>query len=244
MESHVALISGGARGIGAAQAEAFLAEGAAVVLGDVLEEEAAQTAERLGDRCLAVGLDVTDEQQWQAAVERCEEAFGRLTTLVNNAGVVHFSSIEETSAADFRRVLDINLTGAFLGISASAPAIRRAGGGCIINISSTAGLAGYPDLSAYVASKWGMRGLTKSAALELARDGIRVNSIHPGPIHTPMTAGMDEATIAANQPIPRFGTPEEVARMARFVAAEATFTTGAEFLIDGGSITGLLPRSG
>jgi 3alpha(or 20beta)-hydroxysteroid dehydrogenase len=137
----------------------------------------------------------------------------------------------------------VNLTGTFLGIHAVTPSLRRAGGGSIVNISSTAGLAGYPGLGAYVASKWGVRGLTKTAALELARENIRVNSVHPAPIATAMTAGMNEQFVTGRQPIPRFGTPEEVARMVLFIVAEATYSTGSEFVVDGGLVTGMLPRA-
>jgi 3alpha(or 20beta)-hydroxysteroid dehydrogenase len=228
--------------MGAAEARLFAAEGARVLIGDVLDAENAATAAEIGPACRAVHLDVTSEQDWAAAVASAEQAFGPVSILVNNAGIVEPSPIEQTSADAFRRVLDVNLTGTFLGIHAVTPSLRRAGGGSIINISSTAGLAGYSHLSSYVASKWGVRGLTKVAALELARDNIRVNSVHPAPIETPMTAGMDEASVTGRQPIPRFGTAQEVARMVLFIAAEATYSTGSEFVVDGGLVTGLLPR--
>ncbi len=228
--------------MGAAEAQLFADEGARVVSGDVLDAENDDTAARIGPACRAVHLDVTSEHDWAAAVASAEAAFGPISILVNNAGVVEPSPIEQTSADAFRRVVDVNLTGTFLGIQAVTPSLRRAGGGSIINISSTAGLAGYSHLSSYVASKWGVRGLTKVAALELAREGIRVNSVHPAPIETPMTAGMDEAAVTGRQPIPRFGTAQEVARMVLFIAAEATYSTGSEFVVDGGLVTGLLPR--
>jgi 3alpha(or 20beta)-hydroxysteroid dehydrogenase len=242
LEGQVALISGGARGMGAAEAALFVENGARVVIGDVLDADNEATADRLGDHCLAVHLDVTSEHDWAEAVAATESRFGPISVLVNNAGIVEPSPIEQTSPEAFRRVLDVNLTGTFLGIHAVTPSLRRAGGGSIINISSTAGLAGYSFLSSYVASKWGVRGLTKVAALELARDNIRVNSVHPAPIDTAMTAGMDEAAVTGRQPIPRFGTPDEVARMVLFIAAEATYSTGSEFVVDGGLVTGLLPR--
>lgn len=242
LEGQVALISGGARGMGAAEAALFVEHGARVVIGDVLDADNEATADRLGDRCLAVHLDVTSEHDWAEAVAATESRFGPISVLVNNAGIVEASPIEQTSPEGFRRVLDVNLTGTFLGIHAVTPSLRRAGGGSIINISSTAGLAGYSFLSSYVASKWGVRGLTKVAALELARDNIRVNSVHPAPIDTAMTAGMDEAAVTGRQPIPRFGTPDEVARMVLFIATEATYSTGSEFVVDGGLVTGLLPR--
>jgi 3alpha(or 20beta)-hydroxysteroid dehydrogenase len=242
LDGQVALISGGARGMGAAEAALFVAEGARVVIGDVLDEENSATAAVLGSSCRAVHLDVTSEQDWAAAVSAAEETFGPISILVNNAGIVEPAPIEATTAESFQRVLDVNLLGTFLGIKSTIPSLRRAGGGSIVNISSTAGLAGYGFLSSYVASKWGVRGLTKVAALELARENIRVNSVHPAPIDTPMTAGMDEATVTGRQPIARFGTADEVARMVLFVASGATYSTGSEFVVDGGLVTGMLPR--
>lgn len=229
--------------MGAAEARLFAAEGASVVVGDVLDAENASTADAIGSACRAVHLDVTNEHDWHGAVAAAEKAYGPVSILVNNAGVAEMSPIEQTTAEEFRRVLDINLTGTFLGTKAAIPSLRRAGGGAIVNISSTAGLAGYGFLSSYVASKWGVRGLTKVAALELARENIRVNSVHPAPIDTPMTAQWDEAAITGNQPIPRFGTADEVARMVLFIVADATYSTGSEFVVDGGLTTGMLPRT-
>ena len=242
LDGQVALISGGARGMGAAEAALFVADGARVVIRDVLDDENEATAAELGEASRAVHLDVTSEDDWRTAVESTEAWFGPITVLVNNAGVADATPVEQTSAESFRRVVDINLTGTFLGMKAAIPSLRRAGGGSIVNISSTAGLAGYPFLSAYAASKWGVRGLTKVAALELARENIRVNSVHPAPIDTPMTAQWDEDRITGNQPIARFGTPDEVARMVRFIVSEATYSTGSEFVVDGGLTTGMLPR--
>jgi 3alpha(or 20beta)-hydroxysteroid dehydrogenase len=243
LDGQVALISGGARGMGAAEARLFVAEGARVVIGDVLDDENESTARDLGKACRAVRLDVVSEDDWRRAVDAAEEAFGPVTILVNNAGIAETAPIEQTTAETFRHVVDVNLTGTFLGIKAAIPSLRRAGGGSIINISSTAGLAGYAFLSSYVSSKWGVRGLTKVAALELARENIRVNSVHPAPIDTPMTAQWDEERVTGNQPIARFGTPDEVARMVLFIAAEATYSTGSEFVVDGGLVTGMLPRN-
>lgn len=242
LDGHVALISGGARGMGAAEAALFVAEGATVVVGDVLDDDNAATARRLGEACRAVHLDVTREDDWRAALEEAESAFGPVSLLINNAGVADAAPLEQMTADAFRRVVDINLTGTFLGMKTAIPSLRRAGGGSIVNISSTAGLAGYSFLSAYAASKWGVRGLTKVAALELARENIRVNSVHPAPIDTPMTAHWDERQITGNQPIPRYGTADEVARMVLFICAEATYSTGSEFVVDGGLTTGMLPR--
>lgn len=236
----VTIVTGGARGIGAAVARRFVAGGARVVVADVLDEEARALAAELGDRAVSVHLDVTDTGGWRAAVTAAENAFGPVTVLVNNAGIVVWGSIEQVPPEEFRRVLEVNLYGAWLGIRATVPSMRRAGGGCVVNISSTAGLMGYANLGGYVASKWGLRGLTKTAALELARDGIRVCSVHPGPIRTPMVAGLDESTVA-DQPIPRFGEPDEVARMVEFVVTGATYSTGSEFVVDGGVATGTVP---
>lgn len=236
-DGKVALISGGARGMGASHARGLVAEGARVVIGDVLEEDGTKLAAELGDAVRFVALDVTKDDDWQAAVAAAEEAFGPVGLLINNAGVVGFGAIDEMDTAEFKRVIDINLLGVFLGMKYAVPSLRKAGGGCIVNVSSTAGMMGYTHLGPYVASKWGVRGLTKTAAMELGQDGIRVVSIHPGPIRTPMTQGMgDEMT--ATQPIARYGEPEEVTKLVMFLAADATYSTGSEFLIDGGAVLG------
>ena len=194
-------------------------------------------AAALGDKAVYHHLDVTREADWRAAVKAATKAFGGLNALFNNAGIVDFASVEACSPETFRELIDINLTGVFLGLHVCAPALREAGGGIIVNTSSTAGLQGYGGLAAYVASKWGVRGLTKAAALDLADGGIRVVSVHPGPITTPMTEGMGNEVVAT-QPLPRFGEAKEVARMVRFLMTEATFSTGSEFVIDGGAVTG------
>ena len=233
-----ALVTGAARGIGAAVAAALAGDGNPVVLTDVLDEDGADTAKRLGEHAAYRHLDVTDERAWASVVARVQEEFGPIGVLVNNAGIVDFGTVESHSVASFRRILDVNLMGALFGIRAVAPAMRASGGGVIVNMSSTAGMTGYGGVSGYVASKWALRGLTKTAAIDLAPDGIRVCSVHPGPIHTPMTAGMDEPSIVAGQLIPRFGEPEEVADTVHFIVTRATFTTGAEYLVDGGTLAG------
>jgi 3alpha(or 20beta)-hydroxysteroid dehydrogenase len=240
LAGQVAIVTGGARGIGAAVATACVAEGARVIVADVLDSEGKELADALGDAARYLHLDVADSESWRRAVAEAEEAFGPVSVLVNNAGVVEFASIEASSDATFRRVLDIDLVGAFFGMRETLPSMRRAGGGVVVNVSSTAGLTGYAGIAGYVAAKWGLRGLTKAAALEFAPDRIRVCSVHPGPIRTPMTASMGEEGVAG-QPIERYGEPEEVARMVVFIAAEATFSTGSEFVVDGGATAGTVP---
>lgn len=231
------LITGGARGIGAATARLLAAEGAKVMITDVLDEEGKALAEELGANAAYCRLEVTNSDEWRGVIDEAERQFGSVNALFNNAGVVSFSTVSDCTPEEFKRTTDINLYGVFLGIHFTAPAIRRAGGGTILNTSSTAGLQGYGGLAAYVASKWGVRGLSKAAALDLAADGIRVMSLHPGPIRTPMTEQLADET-AQSQPIPRFGEPDEVARMARFLFCEATYSTGSEFIVDGGAVTG------
>lgn len=236
-DNTVALISGGARGMGASHTKALIGEGARVVIGDILDDEGKLLADELGEYCTFVHLDVTDDNQWKGAVETAERVYGPVNLLVNNAGIVAYGPCDVMTPEEFRRVIDINLTGTFLGMHNAVPSMRRSGGGAIINISSTAGMMGYAGISAYAASKWGVRGMTKSAAMELGKDGIRVVSVHPGPIRTPMTQDLgDELT--ATQPIARFGEPEEVTKMVLFLAADATYSTGSEFVVDGGALLG------
>jgi 3alpha(or 20beta)-hydroxysteroid dehydrogenase len=245
-ENRTVIVTGGARGMGASHARGFIAEGANVVVADVVEQEGQTLADQLGDRAIFSRLDVTSEADWAATVTAAETAFGPVAVLVNNAGIVHFAPIADTTPADWSRVLDINLTGTYLGIRALASSMRKAGGGAIVNISSGAGMSGAFGLGAYVASKWGVRGLTKTAALELARDKIRVNSIHPGATRTTMAAQPDvEALMAASVrglAIPRIAEAEELTRLVLFVASdEASFSTGSEFIADGGALLGPVP---
>lgn len=231
------VVTGGARGIGAAVAHTLAKAGAGIVVADLLAHEGNTVAEAIGSQAIFRHLDVTDEHEWRRVLDDAEASFGPLAVLVNNAGILDFGGVESESPAQFRHVLDVNLVGAWLGMHLAAPRLRAAGDGVIVNVSSTAGLIGYSGIAGYVASKWGLRGLTKAAALELGKDGVRVCSVHPGPIHTPMTASMDPS-VAAGQPLPRFGEPEEVAAMVGFVVTEATFSTGSEFVLDGGATAG------
>ncbi|PAZ09769.1 3-alpha-hydroxysteroid dehydrogenase [Streptomyces sp. SA15] len=240
LSEQVAIVTGGAGGIGAAVARLLAGEGAAVVVADIRDAEGAEVAAELGGRCRYLRLDVSSEDGWRRAVGETERELGAVSVLVNNAGIMEWGSMEEQSLESFRRVIEVNLLGAWLGMRAVAPSLRRAGGGVIVNMSSLAGLTAYAGVGAYVAGKWGLRGLTKTAALELAPDRVRVCSVHPGAIRTRMTAGFDESYVSG-QPVPRFGEPEEVARMVLFVVADATFSTGSEFVLDGGILAGPAP---
>jgi 3alpha(or 20beta)-hydroxysteroid dehydrogenase len=238
LDGSVALVSGGARGQGESHVRGLLEEGAKVVFGDVLEEEGRALEAELGEGCAFVKLDVTEEDGWATAIDLAESRFGTVDVLVNNAGIVEFKTVAETSAADFRRVVDVNLTGEFLGMKAVIPGMTAAGKGVIVNLSSAAGMQGYPACASYVASKWAVRGLTKAAALELGRSGIRVVSVHPGPIRTPMIAGFTDEQAYGDQAIDRVADPSEVTRMILFLVADATYSTGSEFLVDGGMALG------
>jgi 3alpha(or 20beta)-hydroxysteroid dehydrogenase len=237
LDGKVALISGGARGIGAAIARRFLDEGASVVVGDVLDDDGAHLLAQLGDGARYVHLDVTRPADWDAAVNEAVTSFGSLSVLVNNAGIVNFGRIDDYLHEEWTRIIEVNLTGVFNGIKAASPDLAKTGTASIINVSSIAGLRGYENLAGYTASKFGVRGLTKAAALDLGRDGIRVNSVHPGVIQTPMTEGMTFDT--GHVPLHRIGQPTEVADLAVYLAGEeSSFVTGAEFVIDGGETAG------
>jgi 3alpha(or 20beta)-hydroxysteroid dehydrogenase len=215
--------------MGAAHARALVAEGGKVVIGDILDDEGKALADELGESARYVHLDVTDPEQWEAAVNVAVDAFGKLTALVNNAAIVALGQIGKFDMAKWQKVIDVNLTGTFLGMKA-------AGGGSIINVSSIEGLRGAPMVHPYVASKWAVRGLAKSAAIELGPKNIRVNSIHPGFIRTPMTKHFPDDMVTA--PLRRPGKSEEVSPFVVFlVSDESSFATGAEFIMDGGLVT-------
>jgi 3alpha(or 20beta)-hydroxysteroid dehydrogenase len=247
-----AIITGAARGMGAVTAELFIANGANVVIGDILETEGKALAEKLGSNARFVKLDVTSEADWQNAVSTAE-SMGPLNVLVNNAGILVFKAIKDQTAAEYLNVLNINLVGCYNGIRAVIEPMKKAGVGSIINISSIDGLQAKNSLSAYASSKWGMRGLTKAAAGELGHHNIRVNTVHPGGINTAMgnSDQLDDKSVNVfykNHPLPRVGMPIEVARMSLFLATdEASYSTGSEFIVDGGWNGGLtlefLPKS-
>ena len=244
LENKVALISGGARGIGAAVTKIFASEGAKIVIGDILEEEGRRTAEEVnaaGGECYFVRLDVTSETDWAQAASEATTRFGKLDILVNNAGVSARGNVEETSEAVWSRTMDINVKGAFLGTKQAIPLMRSVGGGSIINISSGAGIAPQPNTSgAYAASKGAVRIFTKSAAIQYAQENIRCNSVHPGPIETDMLLGTrpesDELDVMMGRvPLGRFGRAEEIANGVIYLASdESSFVTGSELVIDGG----------
>jgi 3alpha(or 20beta)-hydroxysteroid dehydrogenase len=235
VDGKVVLISGGAQGMGAAHAKMLVDEGAKVVIGDILDDKGEALAAELGHAVRYVHLDVTQADQWEAAVNTAVEAFGLLNVLVNNAGVVALGKIGKFDMAKWQKVIDVNLTGTFLGMQAVVEQMKAAGGGSIINVSSIEGLRGSVMVHPYVASKWAVRGLAKSAALELGKDNIRVNSVHPGFIRTPMTKHFPDDMVTA--PLGRPGKSEEVSTFVVFLASdESSFATGAEFVVDGGLI--------
>jgi 3alpha(or 20beta)-hydroxysteroid dehydrogenase len=246
LDGKVAIITGAARGQGEAEARLFVEEGARVVMGDILDEEGQKVASELGDAAVFLHMDVREEADWQAAVTAAER-FGPLNVLVNNAAVTHFAAIGDTTLEDYNRVVAINQVGTFLGIRSVIEPMKAAGGGSIINVSSIDGLQAKNSLIAYVSSKWAIRGMTKVAALELGRHGIRVNSLHPGGIDTPMGNPMGRDDIDQfyqDHAIPRCGVPMDIARMALFMASdECSYSTGSEFVADGGWNAGqILPN--
>ena len=244
LQGKVAIITGGARGMGEATSRRFVAEGAKVAICDVLDDRGAALAAELGENARFCHLDVTDEDNWQAVIAEVEAAFGGIDVLVNNAGILMFKSILETTKADYERVLGVNLVGEFLGVRSVAPGMIARGRGSIVNISSVDGMKGANSLVAYASSKWGVRGLTKVAAMELGHKGIRVNSVHPGGVDTVMSnhdgrARQDLDKTYANVPLQRIAGPEEVAAASLFLASDdASYLNGAEVVVDGGMTTG------
>ncbi|ORW92967.1 3-alpha-hydroxysteroid dehydrogenase [Mycobacterium sp. IEC1808] len=234
----VALVSGGARGMGASHVRTLVAESAKVVFGDILDDEGKAVAAELGDTVRYVHLDVTKPEQWEAAAATAMTEFGGVDVLVNNAGIINIGTFEDYELSEWQRILDINLTGVFLGIRAVVKPMKEAGRGSIINISSIEGMAGTIGCHGYTATKFAVRGLTKSAALELGPSGIRVNSIHPGLIKTPMTEWVPEDIF--NTAVGRIGEPKEVSSLVVYLASdESSYSTGSEFVVDGGTTAGL-----
>ena len=247
LDGKVAIVTGAARGQGAAIARRFVAEGARVVLTDVVDEEGKVLADGLGEHARYVHHDVTSEDSWDDAVPATVDAYGGLNVLVNNAGILKWSPMHKLPLDDYMSVIQVNQVGCFLGMKAVIAAMREAGGGSIINQSSTSGLEGMAGVIAYSASKFAVRGMTKTAAIELGRFGIRVNAVCPGGINTQMgnpfeQEGEELQRNYAMNPIPRIGEPNEVAGIMVFLASdESSFCTGADFVVDGGYTAGKNP---
>ena len=247
LDGKVALITGGARGMGKSHVRHFVAEGARVVFGDVRDDQGQYVAAKLGEQsCRYLHLDVTSEDDWAVAVAATEETFGRLDVLVNNAGILTFAPIAEMTLNSFRRVLEVNAVGCWLGMKAVIDPMAKAGGGSIVNISSIEGFTGAEGLSAYSASKFAIRGMTKVAAQELGQFGIRVNSVHPGGVLTRMVIEaaqssdhVDGDTFTQSMPLSRFAQPVEISRLAAYLASDdSSYSTGSEFVADGGLLSG------
>jgi 3alpha(or 20beta)-hydroxysteroid dehydrogenase len=244
LEGKVALITGGARGMGASEAQLFIDEGARVVIIDILDADGKKTAERLspdGSRCIFLHHDVTNEADWNVVLKETLAAFGQIDILVNNAGIFERGTVLDTSLAMFEKTMDINVTGVFLGMKTVAPHMVQRKTGSIVNISSVAGLNGTPGFLAYGASKWAVRGMTKGVAKELAPFGVRVNSIHPGIIDTPMLQTFESAgegvreAVRTRIPLGYEAEPIHVARLALYLGSDdSAYSTGSEFIVDGG----------
>ena len=232
----VAIITGGARGMGASHAEVFVAEGAQVVVADLLEAEGGALARRLGKACRFRRLDVTSGSDWSRLIHETESEWGRVNVLVNNAGVAREAMIEDADDDHYNLLVAVNQTGVFMGMRAVIPAMRRTKGGSIVNVSSISSMTGHAKGAAYAASKGAVEAMTRAAAIELAPYGIRVNSIHPGVIRTPMIEGVEVTDIVSPLiPLGRIGEPRELSMLALFLASdESSYSTGSQFVADGG----------
>lgn len=240
LENRVAIITGGAQGMGASHAKRFVAEGAKVVITDILTDKGQALADELGDNALFIQHDVTKAADWDRVIQETENKFGPVNILINNAGIGFVKLIEDMTEEEYRMEIDINQVSIFLGMKAVLPSMKKTEKGSIVNISSVAGLIALPQYVAYSGSKFAVRGMTKVAALEFAEYGIRVNSVHPGLIDTPMT--QDEANAASlaefakTIPLGRAAQPEEVTNLVLFLASDdSSYSTGSEFVIDGGN---------
>jgi len=244
-DGKVAIVTGAARGQGEAHVRRLAAEGAQVVATDVLDDVGEIVAKDVGDGVLYLHHDVTDDAAWAAVVDRAEAHFGGVDVLVNNAGIARMAPLIDMSTDDYMDVIRVNQVGVFFGMRAVAPAMQRRGGGSIVNISSVDGMAGMANVIGYVASKFAVRGMTKTAAVELGPMGIRVNSVHPGGVDTPMIRppgfeDVDYDGMFNRLPIPRCGTPEDIAALVAFLASEESgYITGTEHVIDGGLLAGV-----
>jgi 3alpha(or 20beta)-hydroxysteroid dehydrogenase len=234
LENKNIVIIGGSSGMGLAESRRFVAEGARIVIANRNAEQGEAVALELGDAATFVRHDVVSEESWATLVEAAEAFFGGpIDALVNNAGILVERSMMDTSLEEYRFLTDVMQTGAFLGMKAVVPSMRRAGGGSIVNVSSTAGIVGFEGFFAYTAAIWALRGMSKTAALELAKDNIRVNSVHPGDTETPMIEGLGYDP--GGYPLGRFARPEEIAAfILLLVSDEGAFMTGSEYVIDGG----------
>lgn len=237
LEGKVAIITGAAQGMGATHARRFVKEGAKVVLTDILEDKGIELAKELGENALFIKHDVASADEWTEVVAKAEEAFGPVNILVNNAGITMAKSILQVTEDEYRRIVDINQTSVFLGMKTTIPSMQKAGGGSIVNVSSINGLVG--GAIGYTDTKFAVRGMTKAAAVECAHYGIRVNSVHPGVIATPMVVQEDTKAaveeFAKQIPIKRIAEPEEITNLVLFLASdESSYSTGAEFVADGG----------
>jgi 3alpha(or 20beta)-hydroxysteroid dehydrogenase len=237
-DNKVALVTGAAGGIGEAVSRLLASRGARVMMTDIRDDRGAQIAADVGDAARFVTLDVSSEEAWTGAVARTVESFGRLDILVNNAGVFETGLLENTTRASFDRMIAVNQMGCFLGMKTAAAAMRSVGGGAIVNVASAAGLLGNPGLFAYTATKWAIRGMTKTAAAELGRDGIRVNAVLPGSVDTDMVrsqAAEGREAFFQSLPVPRQGNVDDIAEMVCFLASEqSAYCTGGDFVVDGG----------
>lgn len=245
VDGKIALVTGAARGQGAAEARLLVQEGARVVLTDILDQEGAALAEELGENAWFTHHDVCSEDAWNETVKATEERFGHIQILINNAGILKLNEIANTSLEEYMQVVNVNQVGVFLGMKTVADSMKKAGSGSIINVSSIDGLIGMSHAVSYVASKFAVRGMTKVAALELGKFGIRVNSIHPGGVNTPMVtgSGLDadggNGNMFSNVPLGRIGEPEDIASLALFLASdESSYSSGSEFVIDGAMLAG------